>query len=417
MKVNFIIGSRMQSVDICPKRLLGILQPAEQLEASAEEDIIRNALDAPYGKPRLSELVSLGEKVAIITSDGTRPTPTSKMIPLVLDELYASGIHQEDITLYFALGSHRVQTEAEQKHLAGDRAWSEIKCVDFDPNCCTYVGTTSRGTPVFADERVVSADRRICLGNVEYHYFAGYSGGAKALVPGICSRETIQANHKHMLEAGACAGVLKGNPVREDIEEAAGLIGIDFILNVVLNTQKKIVYAAAGDAAKAHREGCRYIDDLYRIAIREKADIVIASQGGAPKDINLYQTQKALDNAKYAVKDGGIVILVGSCREGFGEGRFERWLLEAGKPSDLIHRLNNNFELGGHKAAAIAQTIEKADIYLVSDMDAQLVEKAFMKPFSTVEAAYRAAIKKLGENVTVFAMPCAGSVLPWLEKF
>ena len=166
---------------------------------------------------------------------------------------------------------------------------------------------------------VARADRRICLGNIEYHYFAGYSGGAKAIMPGVSTRAAIQANHSRMVEETSRAGLLEGNNLRADIEEAGAVCGIDFILNVVLDEHKEIIKAVAGDVTAAHRAGCAFLDTLYLKKIPRRADIIVVSQGGAPKDLNLYQTQKALDNAKHAVRRGGTVILVGSCKEGLGE--------------------------------------------------------------------------------------------------
>lgn len=266
------------------------------------------------------------------------------------------------------------------------------------------------------DRRVAEADRRICLGNIEYHYFAGYSGGAKAIMPGVSTRAAIQANHSRMVEDAACAGKLEGNPVREDIEEAAAMVGVDFIVNVVLDAHKEIIKAVAGDLVAAHREGCAFLDTLYRKEIPARADIVLVSQGGAPKDLNLYQTQKALDNAKHAVKPGGVVVLVGSCKEGLGEKTFEEWMTTAPTAHSLIERIQREFRLGGHKAAAIAMVLENADIYLVSDLEDALVERLFMKPFHSVQAAYDAAIRKCGENATVLSMPYGGSTLPWVHE-
>ena len=187
--------------------------------------------------------------------------------------------------------------------------------MDSDPDDCVSYGMTSRGTPVDITRIVAEADRRILLGNIEYHYFAGYSGGAKAIMPGVSTRAAIQANHSRMVLPEAKAGALETNPLRMDIEEAGAMVGIDFILNVVLSEHKEILKAVAGDAVKAHREGCRFLDKLYRKELKAPADIVLVSQGGAPKDLNLYQTQKALDNAKHAVKDGGVIILIGSCKD------------------------------------------------------------------------------------------------------
>ena len=412
MQLKFKIGNDAQYVEVEDSRLLAQLESSSTEAAGDEQSIIKAALSSPIGSPRLEEIVKPGEKIAIISSDITRPMPTWKVMPQLLDSLYAAGIRPEDITLYLALGSHRAHSDEERKKLAGERAWQEINCTDSNPDDCVRLGFTKRGTPIDIDRRVASADRRICLGNVEYHYFAGFSGGAKAIMPGVSTREAIQSNHRFMVQDSACAGKLEGNPVREDIEEAAAVVGVDFILNVVLSTSKEILYAAAGDVTLAHRDACAYLDRIYRSPIPERADIVLVSQGGAPKDLNLYQVQKALDNAKHAVKDGGTIILIGSCREGLGEKTFAQWLTEAETPHSLIERIQADFKLGGHKAAAIAMVLEKADIYLVSHMEPDFVKSLFMEPFDSVQAAFDAALKKQGEKATVIAMPYGGSTLP-----
>lgn len=413
MKIELGFGKGVQAVEIPDKNLRGILTPNDVPHGLMGEEEVRRALSAPIGTPPLREIVKPGEKIAIITSDITRPMPTYTVMPALLDELYAAGMKPEDITLVFALGSHRKHTEEERRHLAGDRAFQEIHCVDGDVSDVVHLGTTSRGTPVDIVRVVAEADRRICLGNIEYHYFAGYSGGAKAIMPGVSTRDAIQANHCRMVEPSACAGKLDGNPVREDIEEAAAMVGVDFIVNVVLDAHKEIIRAVAGDAVKAHRAGCAFLDTLYRKELSRRADIVLVSQGGAPKDLNLYQTQKALDNAKHAVKTGGVVVLIGSCREGLGEKVFEQWLTQAPTPRSLIDRIQKEFRLGGHKAAAIAMVLEEADIYLVSDLDDDLVRSLFMTPFHTVQEAYDAAARRCGSGATVLAMPYGGSTLPW----
>ena len=411
MEAVLKIGTRSERVQVPDDRLQGILMPNEVVVTLTGEAEVRRALQEPIGAPQLRELVHPNEKIVIITSDITRPMPTWKVMPALLDELYAAGVKKENITLVFALGSHRRHTEEEQRHLAGDRAWNEITCVDGDTADCVHIGMTSRGTPVDIVRIVAEADRRICLGNIEYHYFAGYSGGAKAIMPGVSTRAAIQANHSRMVEEDAHAGKLEGNPVREDIEEAAAMVGVDFIVNVVLDAQKEIIRAVAGDVTAAHRAGCAFLDTLYRKEIPH-----LVSQGGAPKDLNLYQTQKALDNAKHAVKPGGVVVLIGSCKEGLGEKTFEEWLTTAPTPHSLVERIRKEFRLGGHKAAAIAMVLEKADIYLVSDMEDALVEQLFMKPFHSVQAAYDAAVEKCGADATVLVMPYGGSTLPQVAE-
>ncbi|MBR0252288.1 MAG: nickel-dependent lactate racemase [Synergistaceae bacterium] len=416
MKLTFKIGEKSQDVNVKDDVVLGILEPNEVTVDLTDEAEVKRALENPIGSPRLKDIVKAGEKIAIITSDVTRPMATWKVMPALLDELYAGGAKKEDITLVFALGSHRKQTDEERHHLAGDRAWNEIKCVDSDPDDCIHLGKTEHGTPLDITRVVAEADRRICLGNIEYHYFAGYSGSSKAIMPGSSTREAIQVNHSMMIDPKACAGNIVDNPLRKDIDEAAAKVGVDFILNVVQTPQKVILRAVAGDMIKAHREGCKFLDKLYKKDIPDRADIVMVSQGGSPKDLNLYQTQKALDNAKHAVKKGGIVILIGSCREGLGEKTFEEWITTAPNPHSLIERIHKEFKLGGHKAAAIAMVLENAEIYLVSELEDDFVRKIFMKPFKTVQEAYDAAVKKLGADATVLAMPYGGSTLPHSVK-
>ena len=416
MKLRFGFGTGFQEVEVPEQNLIGELHANEVPVGLTGEAEVRRALENPIGSPRLKDIVHAGETVAIVTSDVTRPMPTKLVMPALLDELYAGGVRKEDITLVFALGSHRHQTDEERQRLAGERAWNEIRCVDSDPDDCIGYGTTSRGTPVDITRVVAQADRRICLGNIEYHYFAGYSGGAKAIMPGASTRAAIQANHSRMILPEAKAGALEDNPVRLDIEEAGAIVGIDFIVNVVLSEHKEILKAVAGDVTKAHREGCRFLDTLYRKELSAPADIVLVSQGGAPKDLNLYQTQKALDNAKHAVRDGGVIILIGSCKEGLGEKTFEEWMTTAPTAHSLIERIEREFRLGGHKAAAIAMVLERAEVDLVSELDDDFVRSIFLNPQPSAQAALDRAFAKLGPNATVLAMPYGGSTLPTVIK-
>ena len=414
MKIEVGYGNTVQTVEVPDRNLLQILRanPAPDQAGPGGEEAVRQALANPIGSPGLDEIIHTGEKIVIITSDISRPMPTWDVMPSLLDALYAAGARAEDITLIFARGSHRGHTEEERHHLAGERAWKEIRCIDSDPDACIHLGETQRGTPIDIMEIVAKADRRICVGNIEYHYFAGYSGGAKALFPGTSTPQVIQANHSMMVDERAHAGNMDTNPLRQDIDEAAAVCGIDFILNVILDEHKKIIHAVAGDVKEAHRAGCRYLDSLYAVEIPERADIVIVSQGGAPKDANLYQTQKALDNSKHAIKDGGSIILVGACQEGMGSAIFEEWMTQAGQPEDLIERIRKEFKLGGHKAAAIAQILKRADIRLVSEMDPNFVRSIFMEPYASLAPAFADAMRAQGPDAKVIVMPYGGSTLP-----
>ena len=412
MVLEFGFGTSTQVVEVPEKNLMGVLHANSVETDLTGEAEVRRALEAPIGSPRLREIVKPGEKIAVVTSDITRPMPTYKVMPALLDELYAGGVRPEDITLVFALGSHRHHTDEERRKLAGERAWAEIKCVDCESGDCVHMGTTKAGTPVDVTRVVAEADRRICLGNIEYHYFAGYSGGAKAIMPGVSTRDAIQSNHSMMVRPEACAGALETNPLRMDIEEAGAICGIDFIVNVVLSEHKEILRAVAGDSVKAHRAGCAFLDTLYLKELPHGADIVLVSQGGAPKDMNLYQTQKALDNARHAVNKGGIIILIGSCKEGLGEKVFEEWMTKSPSPASMIERIGRDFQLGGHKAAAIAMTLEKAEVWLVSDMEPAFVRSIFLNPQPSVQTALDRAFEKLGPDASVLAMPFGGSTLP-----
>ena len=412
MRLEFGFGTGVQVVEAPDQNVIGVLTPNDVPLGLTGAEAVLDALAHPIASPRLREIVEPGEKVAVVTSDVTRPMPTFAVMPALLDELYAAGARPEDIALVFALGSHRRQTPEEMRKLSGERAFSEIRCLDSDPDDCVHFGVTSRGTPVDITRSVAEADRRILLANIEYHYFAGYSGGGKSLMPGASTREAIQRNHSLMVNPDACAGKLEGNPLREDIEEAAAMVKADFILNVVLDEHKKIVRAVAGDMVKAHRAGCEFLDRFCLKPIPERADIGLVSQGGSPKDLNLYQTQKALDNAKHAVKAGGVVILIGSCREGMGEKTFEEWMTCSPSPASMVERIRAEFKLGGHKAAAIAMVLESADIYLVSELPDDFVKKIFLKPYPSAQAALDAALSKLGPDATILAMPYGGSTLP-----
>lgn len=416
MRIELGFGDGVQPVEIPEKNLMGVLMsnPVEHERHGSEA--VEYAMDNPIGLPELGCCVKPGQKVAIIASDISRPVPTWEILPSVVGRLNRAGIPDEDICVVFGLGSHRHQTEEEKRKLAGDEIFNRIRCLDSDPEDCVHMGTTAAGTPVDITRAVAEADFRIATGNIEFHYFAGYSGGAKAIMPGVSTPDAIQVNHRMMVSDAACAGKLDGNPIREDIEEAGRICGLDYIVNVVLDEHRHIVYAVAGDSVLAHRNGCRYLDTMYRKSIPQRADIVLVSQGGAPKDLNLYQTQKALDNAKHAVKDGGTVIVVGECREGMGSLKFEQWFREAPDSRALVQRIGKDFQLGGHKAAAIAMVMEHADIELVSSMEDSFVRSLFMTPRHSAQEALELALERYGENASVLAMPFGGATLPSAEK-
>ena len=409
MKIKIPVDTSILMLDTGDAEQVDVLEMKEDNKQYDPQNMIKDALQHPVQSLPLREIVQPGEKVVVVTSDSTRPFPTHIVVPYVIEELTNAGIRKEDIMVMFAIGSHRHMREEERKQLAG----VDVTLVDSEEERMHYVGSTKRGTPVEVDERLLFADRVIALGNVEYHYFAGFSGGAKAIVPGCASHKTISCNHRLMVDEQAKAGLIEGNPVREDIEEAASMVNVDFLINVVLNTHKEIVSCYAGDVTVAHRKAVQALESLYACPIAQPYDIVVVADGGYPKDRNLYQTQKALANAIYAVKEGGIIILVGGCREGYGNSVFETWVKTYHEPDQMIKEVQKHFVLGGHKAVSFAKAKKKADLYLVSS--AIDVSDTFIKGRTNLQDTFDEVIQSK-DNPSVLIMPYGGSTLPVLER-
>lgn len=407
-------GKEELRLSIPTKNISDVLKPKDSTCIDNPLQEISLSLQTPIGTPALFELAKGKKNVVILCSDITRPAPSHLIVPPILDELNSAGVQDENITIVFALGSHRPHTEEEKIKLVGQNVYNRVKCIDHDPKQCIYLGQSSYNTPIWVFEPVVNSDFIIATGNLEFHYIAGYSGGHKALMPGVCNKETIQANHVMMLDPETMPGKIENNPMRADVEEIGSKVGVKFIVNVILNAKKEIVKAVAGDPILAHREGCKYIDQMYKCPIKKKADIVICSPGGFPKDINLYQAQKGFENASYAVKDGGIIVLAAKCQELLGEKTFEEWMLQAKTPQDTITRVKKEFILGGHKAVAICLVLEKKKTFLVSNLPNNLAKECFFTPFKSIQEALDQAIKEKGTEADIIVMPYANSTLPYL---
>jgi nickel-dependent lactate racemase len=379
--IQIAYGHTHRSIPVPQDNLLGVYYPRDVIEEVNEHHILQGAMDNPLGSLPLRELVKPGERIAIITSDISRPCPSERMLPYIIPELEAAGIPDEDVFIVIALGLHRKMTQDEIASAVAPEIAQRFRVMNHDPEDVLHIGVTDAGTPVDLFRPVVEADRRICLGNLEFHYFAGYSGGAKAILPGCASRACVTANHAMMVLPEAAAGRLDGNPVRRDIDQAVAMLGVDFILNVVVDGDHRIVAAVAGDVREAYRKGCEMVADRGFVDIPHRSDIVIAGTGGSPKDINFYQAHKALESARYFVREGGIIILVAECTEGIGNTTFEKWLLRSESPQEVIERIRSEFVLGGHKAAAIAKILQQAHIFLVSEMSDETVLQGWMTPF------------------------------------
>ncbi len=412
--VELKYGKGSVALQVPDGSVIATLYPNEVEKAPDEQVEIRKALARPVGTPTLAELARGKKSAAISVPDITRPLPRQKILAPIFEALNAGSIPDSGITVIFGLGTHRAHTKEEQVSLVGAEIFNRFRCIDHQLDDCVRIGSTSRGTPVEINREYLNADLKLGIGEVEFHYYAGYTGGAKAVLPGVSSKETVQQNHKMMIMPGAASGVAEGNPVREDIEEAAKMVGLDFTFCAVLDESVKVISAYAGDFIEAHRQAAKVVDRAYKVRIPKKADIVLVSSGGFPKDINLYQAHKAIENAKHAVRDGGTMIVLAECPEGIGHKVFREWIDEATKPQDVIDRLNRQFVFGGHKAVALARLAGVADTLLVSTIGKDLTEKAFMKHSSNAKEALDWALAKHGPNPSIIVMPLGNVTLPVL---
>ncbi|OPY48916.1 MAG: hypothetical protein A4E49_03287 [Methanosaeta sp. PtaU1.Bin112] len=369
---------------------------AEELAAAPDGEIERS-LDHSQGKS-LDDFAGCSS-ASILASDITRPAPSHLMLPPLINRLEDLGVR--DLKIIFGLGTHRRMTPDEEHLLLRD--CTALPRMQHDPSNCVYLGETGRGTPVEVLETALSSDLIIATGNIEYHYYAGYSGGAKAVLPGISSERSVVKNHELMRDPNSITGRVD-SPVRQDMEDAAGIAGLDFILNVVLNGRKEVVQSVAGDYISAHRTGAATVDRMYRRSV-EPAEIVVTCAGGKPKDLNLFQAQKALDNAKNAAVPGGSIILVAECSEGLGHPVFERWAREANSAEDCWERFGREYEFGGHKAAFLAKESMQHHLILVSALPKDQAEMCFFQPAKTLEQALELARARQGKDARLLAMP------------
>lgn len=411
--ISLAYGQKEVALNVPTANLLGIYRPQVFQELTDEEQLIRQALANPIGTPPLRQIVKPGQKIAVITSDMTRPTPSGRLLPFILEELQAAGIPDDDVLIVIALGVHRPMTEAEIIASLSHPICQRYRVVNHDPNVTMQIGVTSRGTPVEIFHLVVEADVRVCLGNIEFHYYAGFSGGAKAILPGCASRRSIVANHSWLVRPGADTGRLDENPVRQDLEEAVALLGVDFILNVVVDSRHRIQAVLAGDVRAAHRRGCELVTQRGSVEIPSLADIVVVGTGGYPKDINFFQAHKALETARHFVRHGGVLILLAECPEGFGNEIMQKWMLEI-DPEEAIRKIEQGFVFGGHKAAKIGLILRQAAISLVSNLPDETVRHIQFTPYATPQQALDAALAQLGAHSKVLVLPQAGSMLPKL---
>lgn len=382
--------------------------------AAAITEAIRN----PIGSKPLRELVQPGQTVAFIVNDPTRVANSHVFMPLLVNELNAADIPDENMLIVFSLGTHRLMSHEEMVEAVGAEVAGRIRMYNsdaFDESQFKYFGTTSRGTPVYFNKLVAEADHIICTGSIVYHFFAGFGGGRKAMLPGVSAYETIRHNHSMMFDPKAFIGSLAGNPVYEDQIEGTEMCRPSFLLNVVLNEKKEFLKVFAGDYISAHLEGCKFVEQVYGVEIPQKADLVIASCGGYPKDINVYQLQKTMDNAWCAVRDGGVVIILGECEEGSGSKVYEETMARLKTPEAIEAELKANFQIGAHKAYAVTRLMRRAEFILVSGLEPGFAKMLLFTPAADIDTALKIAYDKLGSNPSIILMPQGSLTVPLTE--
>ncbi len=406
--------------DVCvrvpARNLLGSIEPMEKPGVPDAYAEIERALKEPLGTKRLSEIATPESKVAIVVDDATRKAPSEKMLLPVLSELTAAGVKDENITVIFACGTHRVVKPEEATELLGEEIIKRLKVISHECKAqdLVYIGTTkSHGNKIYLNRVFVEANVKVLLGDICFHYYAGYGGGRKSVLPGVSGAETIQHNHSMMLHTNAKTGILEDNPVHQDMTEAARLAKVDFIVNIVENSKGEIVRAFAGDLEQAFMEGVKLVDEMYRVRIDRRADIVVASAGGHPGDINLYQACKAIDNTLDAVKRGGVIILVAECPEGHGNQVFYDWMTRLEDLKNTEREIKRNFVLGGHKAYYLLKALQNHTIILVSSLPDYYASNVFkLKTARATNDALTEALKLSGSASRVWTMPHGDHVLP-----
>ncbi len=410
--------------DVCvrvpARNLLGSIQPKEQPSAADAKAEVERALKEPIGSKRLSEIAKAEHKVAIVVDDATRDAPSDVMLLSVLAELNVAGVRDENVTVIFGCGTHRAVTPEEAKVLLGEEVLKHVKTVSHDCRAqdLVYAGTTkTHGNKVYLNRVFAEADVRVLVGDVGFHYYAGYGGGRKSVLPAVSGEETIKHNHALLLNANAHTGVLAENPVHEDMTEAAKLAKVDFIVNVVANIKGEVVKAFAGDLEQAFLEAVKAVDAMCRVTVDRRADIVVVSPGGDPADINLFQAYKALDNALEVVKRGGVVILVAECPEGHGNQVFYDWMVRFGELKAVEREIKRNFVLGGHKAYYLLKALQNHQIILVSSLPDYYAVNVFkLKTARAVNDAFTDALKTAGSQARVWVMPYGNFTLPEVKS-
>ena len=410
--------------DIPDENLLGLLESRAIPCAATEEEAVRKALENPIESQRLGDKVKKGEKVCIVICDLTRSWQRTHIyLPFLVEEIKRGGAVDEDIFFISATGTHRAQTPEEHKALLGE-LYGQYKIYDHDcaADEMTDLGKTSYGTPIRFNKKAIDANHVVLTGAISYHFMAGWSGGRKAILPGISAYESVMSNHALALNPPpgkgrnmVCrSGNVEGNLIHLDMTEAVSKIAPSFMLNVIMNASGQIGWAVAGDWQKAYAAGIGIVDSVDAIDIPRHADLVVASACGFPKDINLYQTSKTIFNAQEAARPGGAIVVLSACSEGYGNEEMRVMLQNFRNSDEREAELRREFTIAKHVGYCTGQTIEQYDLHLVTNMDPSLLDGTGIKVSKTVGEALEKIYAQHGKALKTWLMPQGANTLPKL---
>ena len=415
MLVAVPYGKGKMEVEIDQARVAGIIE-ANNVTLSDESETVRKAIENPVNSKSLSEFLADARDVLFIVNDATRPTPTARVLEIIYDM-----IKPLDVKFIVATGAHRAPTEEECCQIFG-RCYEEFRSHIFVHDAradkdMVYIGTSRNGTEMYINRLGVEAHKIVVIGSVEPHYHAGYTGGRKAFLPGIASFKTIEQNHALALKPKAKSLSLEGNPVHEDMIDALGTIKSKeiFAIMTVLDKNHRVYAATAGNIEDSLTVATVKAKEVFAVRLKEKADIVV-SVARFPMDIDLYQSQKALENGKHALKEGGILILVSKCRSGIGDDTFARLLSACATPAKCLKRISEGYVLGYHKAAKMAEIGLWAKMYGVTDLPDELISSLFMTPFHSLQEALDKALETVNKSdARVLFFLDGGMTVPLLD--
>ena len=394
-----------------------ILTPDSTTENPLRDEKIGEAFDSPIDSPPLDEIVSTDDSVLIVVSDATRATGSAQIVNLLVRRLIQFGVSPSNIAIIFATGIHRAVREEEKRGLLSPFIAQRIKTLNhnaYDESSLMHIGMTEGGATVEVNRALREFSRVIIIGGVGFHYFAGFTGGRKSICPGLSSAAAIEETHMFALDfesggrrAGVGTGLLDGNAVHEACERIAAMIGPAFGVNTIIDERGRVVAVFCGHWRSSHRAACDYYLNHHSIRIPEKRKLVITSCGGSPYDINLIQAHKALDMASYACEDGGAIVLLAECRDGFGRSDFLKWFDEPNSRA-LENKLQKGYEVNGQTAWALLTKAERYRVYLISQLDEPDVRQMRMIPARTLSQA----IDEIGFRTSGYIMPRGAAVLP-----